>query len=62
MKIVLLETDWIIPDPGTGDRIVCQTFKEALRLFEGHNVPRFRINGFIEPFWISLWRMNRCCS
>lgn len=49
----------VVPHPGTGELITCETFEEAMKQwFEGWNVPRYVIDGKLEPFETSRKRVE----
>jgi len=43
--------EWVIRHPGTGEKLVRETFEECMEKdFEGFNLPFLFINGEREPF------------
>ena len=42
-----MKTKWLMLHPGGLEYALCDTYKDAMKLFEGFNVPRkIRIEGF----------------
>lgn len=51
---------WEIAHPGTGERLTCPTFAEAMdKWFEGFNIPVLVVGGVREDFQESIDRVTR---
>lgn len=54
-----IKIEWLIRHPGTGEKIECETFEQAMdELFEGFNIPFKFINNKREPFNVANKRVK----